>query len=75
MNDLDNLVKDILQTWAQDPFKISCSRPSSHLYIQDKNQVLCSLKKQAQERISIFKKVQARILSVNQAQDSKTRIK
>ena len=33
------------QTWAQDTFKISSSRPSSYFYIQDKNQVLCSLKK------------------------------
>ena len=33
------------QTWAQDTFKISSSRPSSYFYIQDKNQVLCNLKK------------------------------
>ena len=33
------------QTWAQDTFKISSSRVSSYFYIQDKNQVLCSLKK------------------------------
>ena len=32
------------QTWAQDTFKISSSRPSSYFYIQDKNQVLYSLK-------------------------------
>ena len=32
------------QTWAQDTFKISSSRPSSNFYIQDKNQVLRSLK-------------------------------
>ena len=33
------------QTWAQDTFKISSSRPSNYFYIQDKNQVLCSLRK------------------------------
>ena len=32
------------QTWAQDTFKISSSTPSSYFYIQDKKQVLCSLK-------------------------------
>ena len=63
------------QTWAHDTFKISSSRPSSYFYIQDKNLVLCSLKKQAQARISSFKKVQARILCVNQAQASKMRVK
>ena len=45
-------------------------------YIQDKNQVLGSLKKkQAQARISSFKKVQTRIVCVNQTEASKTRIK
>ena len=63
------------QTWAQDTFKVSSLRPSSYFYNQDKNQVLCSLKKQAQERISIFKKIQARCYVFNQAQASKTRIK
>ena len=33
------------QTWAQDTFKISSSWSSSYFYIQDKNQVLGSLKK------------------------------
>ena len=63
-----------LQTWAQGTFKISSLRPSSYFYIQDKNQVLRSLKTQAQARISIFQKFQTRILSVNQAQASKMRI-
>ena len=55
------------QTWAQDTFKISGSRPGIYFYIQDKNQVLRSLKRQAQERICSFKKFLASVLCANQA--------
>ena len=59
------------QTWAQDTFKVSSLRPSSYFYNQDKNQVLCSLKKQAQERISIFKKIQARCYVLTKLKQAK----
>ena len=57
------------QTWAQNTFKISSSRPSSYFNIQNKNQVsyFAVYTKQAQARIPSFKKVQATILSVIQA--------
>ena len=54
ISECNQILLFIWQTWAQDTFKISSSRPSSYFYIQYKNQVLCSLKNTSSSKNLLF---------------------